>query len=266
MTTSEPGVDAPTKGPSRWALVSTWARRERRSRYRQTWLSAYWALAYPAAMFAIYGWLFSVVLHIRGDGLPYLAFAFAGLVPWTFLAAAATAACPSILQAAPTISSMAFPREVIALGAVGSNVVEALAGLALLTVVAVAQGLNLTVTVIALPAVAGVLLVWVAALSLLLATLTVFFRDLRHVLPFAIQLGFIVTPVMYPTTIIPARFHWVTTVNPFAVVIEATRDVVLRHVWPDWSLLAIMAAVGAIALAAAVAYCRSVELRFADVV
>jgi ABC-type polysaccharide/polyol phosphate export permease len=142
--------------------------------------------------------------------------------------------------------------------------VEALAGLALLAVVAVVEGVNLAVTVVAVPAIAAVLLVWVAALSLLLATVTVFFRDLRHVLPFAIQLGFIVTPVMYPSTILPARFHWVTVVNPFAVVIEATRDVVLRHVWPDWSLLAVVGAAGVMALGAALAYCRSVELRFAD--
>ena len=81
-----------TRSPSTWALLITWARRERRSRYRQTWLAAYWAILFPAATLAIYGWIFNVVLHVHGSGLPYLAFAFAGLVPWMFLVAATTTA------------------------------------------------------------------------------------------------------------------------------------------------------------------------------
>jgi ABC-type polysaccharide/polyol phosphate export permease len=228
-------------------------------------LAAYWAIVYPAAALAIYGWLFTVVLHVRGDGLPYLSFAFAGLVPWTFVAAAATAACGSIVQAVPTISSVRFPNEIIPLGAMVANAVEPVIGVALLLAVGVAQGVGLGLTLVALPAVAVVLAVWVAALCVVLGTVTVFVRDVRHGLPLALQLGFILTPVMYPPSLLPVRFEWVARVNPVAVVVEGTRDVVLRHVWPDWPLLVAHAAAGTAVLAFTVAYCRSVELRFAEV-
>ena len=251
--------------PSELALITTWARRERRVRYRQTWLATYWALLYPAATLVMYGWFFSVVLHVRGDGLPYLAFAFAGIVPWTFLAGAAISASSSILQAVRTISSMSFRREVIPLGAMTSNMTELAIGAAVLAALAVVQGIGLSVTVVALLLVATVLLLWVGALCLLLATTTVFLRDVGHGGPLLLQLGFILTPVMYPTSLLPERFDWLSTINPMAVIVEATRDVVLRHVWPSWWLLAIHALAGAGALALSLAYCRSVEVRFAEV-
>lgn len=250
---------------SELALISTWASRERRARYRQTSLAAYWGLAYPVAMLAIYGWMFSVVLDVRGDGLPYLAFASAGLVPWAFLAAALTSAGGSIVYAAPTLSAVRFPREIIPLGAMWSNVIELTIGVGVLVVLAMAHGIGLAVTAAALPVVGAILLLWVASVCVLLAAVSVFVRDVRQGLPLLLQLAFIATPVMYPPSLLPSRFDWIAEVSPMAVVVEATRDVVLRHVWPDWTLLAVHAVAGAVALAAALAYCRSVEVRFAEV-
>jgi ABC-type polysaccharide/polyol phosphate export permease len=111
----------------------------------------------------------------------------------------------------------------------------------------------------------AVLLTWVAAVSVLGALTTVFVRDLRHALPLLVQLVFIGSPVMYSTTLLPHRLRWINSVNPIAVIVDATRDVALRHTWPRWDLLVAHGAVALALLAIAISYARSVEPRVVDV-
>jgi ABC-type polysaccharide/polyol phosphate export permease len=105
----------------------------------------------------------------------------------------------------------------------------------------------------------------VAAIATCVATLTVFIRDLRYVVPLAVQLLFIATPIMYSGRLFPHGARWVNHVNPIAVTVQAVRDAALSHTWPDWSYLLIHGLVAAVAFVASVLYVRSVEPRIVDV-
>lgn len=244
-------------------LLRIWIGREFSARYRQSVLDVVWSLVQPVATLAIYGSVLIGAFGVTGDGLPYLSFAWAGLTAWTFLSNALAMAVPSIGYDG-AISKTYFPREVIPLAVIGTALVDLGIQTVILCGLAVFQGIGLSVHLVALAAVDLVLVLWVAAIGVFGAAVSVFIRDVRHITGLALRLGFFASPIMYPITQYPERFGWVVNVNPVAVVSEGMRDVVLRHTWPEWSVLAVHGALAGTLLVLALLYTRSVEPRMVD--
>lgn len=249
------------------ALLRVWSRREYRIRYRQSLLGLGWAVLQPLATLAVYGTVLAGLLGIDAPGgLPYASFAFAGLVPWTFVASAIAAGVPATVNASSLISKVYFPREVIPLSVALACSLDLAIATVILLLLSLAQGISIGPALLALLVIDAILVLWVAAGTIFAASLTVFVRDLRHVLPFALQLLFFASPIMYPSTLLPARWRWLEDANPLAYAAEATRDAVLRNEWPDVALLCGHLTLSSLALILAVAYTRSVEPRMVDVV
>jgi lipopolysaccharide transport system permease protein len=246
-------------------LLRVWTEREFRARYRQSALDVTWSVVQPIGVVLIYGFLFSVVLDVSADGLPYLSFAFAGIAGWRFLSFATSASFPSIVEAHSTITKVYFPREVIPLSVVGASLVDLSIVTVILLVVAVAQGVGLSITAVALVPIDLVLVLYVAAACVFGAAISVFVRDVALVLPLVQQLLFVGSPIMYPASLLPDGLQWMEQVNPVAVVVGSTRDAVLHHTWPPWDLLAVHLVVAATLLVLALRYSRSVESQMADV-
>lgn len=246
-------------------LLLVWTGREYNVRYKQSALGLWWGIVSPLAMLAVFGFLASGVLDIETGNLPYLSFAFSGLVAWTFVASAISQAVPSILAAAPIVTRVYFPREVIPLAVVCASVLDLGITTALLFGLAALQGILPSLTALALIPIYGVLALWVGVLAVLGAALTVFVRDLKHGLPLVIQLGFFATPIIYPQSLIPEGWQWVAVVNPIAVAVDAVRDAALRGIWPNWELLLTHGAIGITVLFMVILYVRSVEARMTDV-
>lgn len=246
-------------------LVGMWASREYRIRYRQSSLGLAWSVIQPLALLATFGVVLSLVLRVETEGFPYVTFTYAGLVLWTFISNAVSLGVASTLNAMPVLSKTYFAREVVPLAVVIASLVDLLIGSALLAILAVVQGVGLSVTFAGAVPISIVLGVYVASVAIFGGAFTVFVRDLRHALPVLIQVVFFASPVMYPASLVPEDWRWVNAVNPVAVVVESMRDVVLRHQWPDWALLGAHAAVASVLLIGAIAYTRSVEPRLVDV-
>ena len=245
-------------------LLRVWTAREFQARYRQSAFDSLWSLIQPIGVVLIYGFLFAIVLEVAPGGIPYLAFAFAGIAPWRFISFATSAGFPSIMSSHSTITKVYFPREVIPLSVVLAALVDLAIATGLLLVVVVVQGVGISVTVVALLPIDSVLLAYVAGFTVLGASIGVFVRDLTLLLPLAQQFLFVASPIMYPASLVPQQLEWLNVVNPVAVIVEATRDVTVRHAWPDWSLLGVHAVVAVLVLVAALAYCRAVEPHMSD--
>jgi ABC-type polysaccharide/polyol phosphate export permease len=247
-------------------LVWTWTRRDLRTRYRQSVLRSAWSFLQPITILVTYGWVLTHVLDTRSPDAPYLTFAWSGIVPFTFFATSLGQGVGSIQQAGGIISRVYFPREVIPLAVVGGALVDL--GIMLITMVAVSwvQVGHPGVHLLGLVAVWGVLAEWTIALTVAMAALTVFRRDLNFATPLALRILFIVTPVMYSAALIADSAEWLVRFNPLAVVIEGTRDCLYRGVWPDAGLLGGQAAAGAVALVAAFALFRRLDPRMSDYV
>ena len=247
-------------------LLWVWTRRELRIRYRQSILSVGWGLIQPVTLLVIYGWVVVRVLEVGQTDLPYLSFAWAGIVPFTFLSQALSEGVGSIQTSGALISRVYFPREVLPFSVVLASLADLAVMTVLLLVVAWAQLGAPAIALVGLLAVDLLLIVWALALTLLTSTATVFRRDLNYAVPLLLRVLFIVSPVVYSADFIRDRAYWIWAANPLAVVIEGTRDTVLLGRWPDWGLLGAHLGGGTALLVVAYAIFRRIEPRMGDYV
>lgn len=253
---------------SSWPLLRMYASRQFNLRYRQSSLGLAWTVVQPVAIVAIYGLVFFYLLGIKTeprDG-PYLSVLWIGITAWMYVMACVQAGTVSLLNDAWLIGRVWFPREIIPLAPVVAGLVDLAVAGAILVIVVAVQGASFSLALVSIPVVLAVLIVWAAALSLIFGAVTVFFRDMTTIVALGLRLLFISTPVMYAASVVPPEWRWLHAVNPFAVVINNLRAIILGEVWPNWELLALHGAIGATLFYAGLWYIRAVERRMVDIV
>lgn len=241
----------------------TW--RDIKVRYKQTVLGAAWAIIQPLFTMLIFTLFFGKLAKVPSDGIPYPIFAYAGILPWTFFANAVTNSGNSLVGSSQLITKVYFPRLVIPGAAVLAGLVD----------FAVAFGVLLLLMGYyrVVPTWHGLMFVPLVALTTLFAlgvglwmsALNVRFRDIRYALPFAIQLGMFVTPVIYPSSIVPDRFRWLILLNPLTGIIGAFRSALLGMPF-DWGALAVSTILAMAVFVFALYEFRRMEHQFADIV
>jgi lipopolysaccharide transport system permease protein len=247
-------------------LVYVWTARTTRARYQQSALGWLWAVAQPAATALLMTVVFTRLVPVDTGDIPYLAFSFAAVVPWTFLAVALADMSASLVANMGLITKVYFPREVLPLSAMGSRLLDFALSFAVLAVLLAAYRLPPSLSALAyLPLIALVQVALVAGLGLACAAANVFYRDTDPMLRLVVQLWFYASPVIYSMEAVPARLRGFYFLNPMAGVIEGYRDVMLRGVAPGVYLWA-SAAAAAAALIAGYWMFKRLESRFADVV
>jgi ABC-type polysaccharide/polyol phosphate export permease len=172
----------------------------------------------------------------------------------------------SFIDRSSVLSKVYFRREVIPLSGCVAALLDLGVGLVAIVGVARIQGISPSITLVALPLVIAVLLVYTVAIAILLATITVFVRDVAHAMPTISQVLFLASPILYPESQIPSTLKFLGTVNPVAVVAEATRAVSLEGIWPNFDLLIVHLSIGTALLVGSVFYLRAIEDRIVDVV
>jgi ABC-type polysaccharide/polyol phosphate export permease len=247
-------------------LLPLWTAREIKAQFRQSAFDIGWALLTPVITVVGYGFVLTRAFGVDGDGIPYIVFAWAGVVMWTFAANAMMRGASSLVGSAELVRKVPFPKEVVPLANVAAAGLELVVGVVVLIALMIQQGVRPGATAVAAIPVMAAFVIWICGCAILFATVTTFVRDLQHGLAVLLRIGIFVTPVMYPASEVPARYRWALDTNPLAVFIDSLRACLLRGTWPDWTLLGWHSAAGLILLLAAVGYLRRVEGRLADVV
>lgn len=281
----EDGLPVTVIEPSRgWVAVrldELWAYRELlyffvwrdvKVRYKQTLLGASWAVLQPLLTMLIFTIFFGRMAGIGSEGAPYPIFSYAGLLPWTFFAQGLGGSSNSLVGAANLLKKVYFPRLIVPVASVLSGIVDFFVAFVLLLGMMAWYGVRPGPEMLLLPL--FLLLAFGAALGggLWLSALNVEFRDVRHVMPFFIQLLLFVTPVIYPAGKVTAKLEeiglpgWLYGLNPMAGVIQGFRWAILGTGAHPGPLLVAGSAVTVILLAGGLFYFRRMEKTFADVV
>lgn len=197
------------------------------SRYRRSLLGPLWAILQPLILMVLFNLLRGFV-SIPSDGLPYVLFSYAALVPWTFLTNAVSFCGPSVAINATVVKKIAIPREVFPLAAVVTALFDfCMAGLVLAGMMLWFR-VSMSWALLWLP----VLVLLTAALAfgigMLIASLGTFKRDFIFATPFLMQFWLYATPVIYPLSSVPDRWRTLYMVNPMVGVVEGFRNVLLR--------------------------------------
>ncbi|MDE3156909.1 MAG: ABC transporter permease [Acidobacteriota bacterium] len=239
--------------------------RDLKVRYKQTVLGVAWALLQPVASMVVFWLFFGKLAHVPSDGLPYPLFSLAGLVPWTYFATALSGGSNALVGSQALISRVYFPRLLIPLGAVVTPLVDFAISFVLVAGLMAWYGAPVHVTLLALPLLLVLLVSAAAAASSWLAALQAQYRDVRYLVPFVTQFWLFVTPVVYPASLVPAKWRALYGLNPLAGIITGIRWTLFGGPM-DLSLLTVSVVTIAAALVSGYLYFHRLERTLADVV
>lgn len=241
----------------------TW--RDVKVRYKQTVLGAVWALLQPLGTMALFAWIFGRVARLPSDGLPYPLFAFAGLIPWIFFSNALGSAGNSLVGSSHLITKVYFPRILIPASAVLAGLVDLGISMGALGGMMAWYGIAPSRRLLILPLLIGLTVLLALGVGLWLSALHVRFRDIRYIIPFLLQIWLFATPILYPRSILPEQYQWLSQLNPLSGLIEAYRGVLLGLPL-DWRGVGLAAGGTMVLLITAVYGFRRMERTFADLV
>lgn len=246
-------------------LMLTW--REMKVRYKQTIFGVAWALIQPLCTVFVFTLLFGGLLGVesRIPGVPYALFVVSGLLPWTLFSGVFTKASSSVLDNQRLVTKVYFPRLALPLAAVGVNLVDFFIAFGMLGIMMLSFGVTPPPAFVLLPFVILTIVLAGLGISTGLAALLVFYRDVRFVTPFLLQLWFYLTPVIYPISVIPQRYRWALGLNPMAGPLMAFRGCLFGfdETW-NLGIFLLSLTTSLIVLACSMLYFQSRERRFAD--
>ncbi|HYJ22786.1 MAG TPA: ABC transporter permease [Solirubrobacterales bacterium] len=235
-------------------------------RYRQTAFGAAWAILQPLAFMAVFTVIFGRLAGIDSDGLPYTLFSLAALVPWMFFANAFLLGSESLVLNQALISKIYFPRIFIPAGVVAAGCVDFTISLLILLTIVLVYGIVPSVAILALPLLIAIAIMTALGAAAGLSAINVRYRDVRYVIPFATQIWFFITPIVYPNSSLSEPLQTLSAINPMVGVVEGFRWAVLDSGSAPWDLMGISFAAAAVLLFAGLAYFDRVERSFADLI
>jgi lipopolysaccharide transport system permease protein len=251
-----------------WAyreLLGIFAWRDLKVRYRQTFLGALWVMGQPLVGMIIFTLLFGRIAQLRvPTAVPYPVFVLGGLLIWNFVAGAINRAGNSLLGASHLISKVYFPRLVIPLSSVVTDLVDFALAAALLIPLMIWYRVVPGVEILFLPLVVLLAAAFALGIGLWVAALNLEYRDVRIVIPWILQIAMYATPVVYPSAALPGRYRLVAMFNPAAGIVETFRATLFGTRFPGWPLVWSIAASLLLVVSGAF-YFRRVERRFADI-
>ncbi|MDP2578271.1 MAG: ABC transporter permease [Candidatus Palauibacterales bacterium] len=239
--------------------------RDIKVRYAQTVLGAGWAILQPVLAMVVFTVIFGNFAKIPSDGVPYPVFSLAALVPWIYFSTALTTASNSLIANPNLITKVYLPRLVIPFAPVLAGLVDFAIALVILFAMMLAFGIVPSSGVAVLPILVLIMMMAAAGIGCLLAALNVQYRDVKHIVPFLVQVLMFASPIVYPMSLVPEAYRVAYALNPMAGVIEGFRSVLLGTNSISWSLLSVSAVSSVVFLTIGALYFRRMERVFADV-
>jgi lipopolysaccharide transport system permease protein len=237
-------------------------------RYKQTVIGAAWALIRPFLTMVVFTVVFGRIAKLPSDGdTPYPLMVFAGMLPWTFFSTGLSEASASLIGNANLISKVYFPRLIVPTATVVVAFVDFLITFSILVAMMAWYHFAPGWQMLWLPA--FVVLAFIASIgpALWITALNVKYRDFRYVIPFIVQLGLYVSPVGFSSSVVPAQWRLIYSLNPMVGVIDGFRWCILggqSQLYPPG--LAVSIIVAAFFLWFGVRRFRKTEKSFADLI
>lgn len=233
-------------------------------RYKQASLGVAWAVLQPVTQMIIFTVLFNRFAGIRPDSaVPYPVFCFSGLAVWMLFSSGLTQASESLVASANLVTKVYFPRVIIPLASVLTAVVDFTIALVLLAALMIYFRVPLHWSALLALPIAAVSVLCASALGMWTSALNLNYRDVRYALPFVIQILVYLTPVFYPSSMVPERYRWVLALNPMAAVVDSFRAALFGTPLP-FLRLGLSALVAVVVGLLGFVWFRSLERTFAD--
>lgn len=219
-------------------LLKTNVQKEIRGKYKGAWLGIIWSYLNPLLMLVVYSLVFSQIMRIQIEN--YSMFLFTALIPWTFFVSTISQGSLSVVANGALLKKVYFPREIIPISVVTSGAVNFFISCIIMFGFIIFSGLGLTEYAIFFPVILVIQYIFLMGIVFVLSALTVYARDLEHIIGVIITMMFYATPIVYSMDMVPDNIKPILALNPMTPIIEAYRDVLFYQRMPQWdSLLAV---------------------------
>lgn len=245
-------------------LIYNLVARDLKVKYKGSILGFFWSLLNPLIMLIVYTVAFKYIIKIRVENFPL--FFLCGFLPWTFLSLSLSMAVSSIKDNANLVKKVYFPREILPLSIVLSNLVQFLLTFIILIPALILFKIKLGFPLLFLPLIILFQLAFTLGLAFILSSLNAFFSDVRHLLEIFLQIWFWLTPIIYPVDFVPERFQSLYRLNPAVLFVESYRNSLLYNKWLSSVELISLFLVGVVFLAFGHLVFNHYNRRFAEVI
>lgn len=221
-----------------WELIRELAVNDFKLKYNNSILGYFWSLLKPMALFGILYLVFSVFLRLGGGMANYQFYLLIGIILWMFFYELTVLSMQSIVSKANLVQKIYVPKITIIIATSLTSLMAFLLNLAVIFIFMVIFGLQFRFALWLLPVYLLELYLFSFGLSLILATLYVWFRDLAHIWEIVLQIMFYATPIIYPLSVVPLKYQKIAFINPIAQIIQDIRQIFLgdQVVSPFWWL------------------------------
>lgn len=234
-------------------------------KYKQTVLGISWVVFQPLITTGVFSIFFGKIAKIPSDGLPYPLFALIGLTIWGFFSSGVISASNSLISNSSIITKVYFPKIIVPISAIITASVDFIITLLLLVAAILFYGYFPSIlSLLILPIIMLIMLLTISGFGLLAAALNIQFRDVRFLLPFFIQIGLYVTPVIYPLSVIYDYRKWLLMLNPMTGVVETARAIV-QGTSLNWQLISISLIMAIVSFLIGLCVFRKTEGLFVDI-
>ena len=247
-------------------LILAW--RDVSVRYRQTVVGIVWAFIRPFLTMVVFTIVFGHIAKIAtGASLPYAIVVIGGLLPWTLFSSVLGEASTSVIANANLISKVYFPRLIVPLATVLVVVIDFAVSLSILAALMIWYGIVPGWQIVLLPLFVLLALFVSLGPAIWAAAIVVKYRDFRFVIPFVLQFVLYVSPVGFPSSVVPERWRLLYNLNPMVGIIDGFRWCIAGGESPVYLPGFILSlAVAAFFLWWGIRTFRRIERSFADVI
>ncbi len=247
-------------------LLWNLANREITQRYKQSVLGYAWVILNPLFQLIVMSFVFDVVLRIPSLGVPFILFLSAALLPWNLFTQSLTASSTILVSNSNLITKIYFPREILVYSTIIAKIVDFFYSCIVLVFFLFIFKIPLTIYYLWLPAIFLIQVFLMAGISLIVAALNLFYRDIQYLLNLILLLWMYITPVMYPIEMIPEKYRFIMSLNPMAVIVNAYRQVLLSGKNPNVNSLSIACLISIVIFIIGFIIFKKLEGEFADYV
>jgi len=219
-------------------LLKTNVKKEIRGKYKNSFLGVLWSFLNPLLQIIVYAVVFQVILKNPKEN--YAIFICCGLIPWTFFSSTISRAAFTMVENGNILKKVYFPREILPISIVTSEAVNFMISTIIILGFVIFGGLGISKYIIFYPIVLLAQYLLLIGLSLIVSSISVYIRDLQHLVGVVIQLLFYATPIIYAAESIPENFKWILNMNPMTYIINGFRDIFYNQTMIDIGPLAIL--------------------------
>ncbi len=244
-------------------MIYSLVKRDLRGKYKGSVLGFMWTFVNPLLQLLVYNMVFSIIMKAGVD--KFYLYLFVGLIPWLFFSAAITGGSTCIIAQKDLIKKIRFPREIIPISFVTSQFVNMLLSFIVVIAVSLISGVKLTVAgILCLPVIMIVEYLMALGIALISSSLTVYFRDLEHILAIVAMAWLYATPICYPETMVPEKYLSLYRLNPVTPIVNAYRDVLYYGRTPDLRTLILAVLIGIVTVLLGILIFGRLQRRFAE--